>query len=307
MALSILAISCNKDDDDDNNANRPKNPNYEAKTLDGIVKDFKFIDGVSSNDIDPKALPVLEELVKELNEVTMYDNEPENGKSGKLGKRYLNKKGVETVQVIKKGLIGALQVYQTKVALMAGSMQAKTPEDRKAAVDKIVKYLLGSQTQKSKDEFKAEGNAFGKYMVSTAGKAMFKDIDKSIYSLIKMAYANTNDKDKFNSALGSINAKVNMVIAARTVHYIAGYTDKIRTDFSADNVHELSEGLGFAYALSFAFSVKTHKPYLSASDAKKITEVNLWEVAKTKKGESLLEKKAEEIAKMFGFKVADAL
>lgn len=304
FGLSLMAVSCS--DDDDNNPKGTPNPDYKAVTLDEIVKDFKFIDGVGAKDVSKAAMADFEAWVKELNEVTKYNDVAKEGKAGKLGKRYINAKGVETIQLIKKGLIGALQLNNFNNALMSG-IQGKDAAARKKAVDMGVKYLLGSDKPKTKDEFKAEGNAFGKYMMSVAASTKYKDIDKHIYKAIEMAYANVDNKEKYGEYLLDLNKHVVTVVAFRGVHYLAGYGGKIREKdgFTGENVHELSEGLGFAYSLQFAYKPRGQF-YLSPEEAKKFANVNLWEEAKDKSGNSFLDKESERIAEMFGFTVADA-
>ncbi len=302
LTLSLFFVACDKNKNDE-----PKAP--QSVTLDGIVKEFKFIDGVSKSDVSKKAIDDLNAWVKEVNDINKLNSQAKEGKGGYLTdgskKRVVNAKGVETVQLVKKGLVGALQLNNFNTALMGGVM-GKDANARKAAVDKAVKYLLGTDKPKTKDEFKKEGNAFGKYMMSVAGSEKYKNIDKEIYKAIKDAYDNVDNPKEYNQHLLNLNKYVTTVVAFRAVHYIAGYTDKLREEVTGHVVHELSEGLGFAYSLQFAYNGQTHGMYLDSETAKKITEVNLWEEAKDKSGNSLLDKQSEAIAKMFGFTVADA-
>ncbi len=306
-ALAILAVGCSDDKEEEPTPvkKRTENPNYEATTLDKIVKEFKFIDGVSENDVAPTAKTDLEDLVVELNKVNKYDDVAVKGETGKLGKRYVSAKGVETVQVIKKGLIGALQLHKANLSLMAG-VQAQDADGRKAALDMAVKYLLGQREPQTKDEFKANGNAFGKYMMSVAKSEKYKDIDQFVYTTVEEAYANVDNKPVYMQTLLQLNGYVNTIVAFRTVHYLAEYGEKIRDDFNGENVHELSEGLGFAYALAFSYNKTTHQPYLSLDKAREVIGVNLWDEAKDNSGNSLLDKTAQEIADMFDFTVEDA-
>ncbi len=239
--------------------------------------------------------------------VNKYDDVAVKGETGKLGKRYVSAKGVETVQVIKKGLIGALQLHQTNLAIMGGVMQAQDANAREEALDKAVKYLLGQREPQTKDEFKANGNAFGKYMMSVAGSDKYKGINDSVYAAVEKAYANVDNKPVYMQTLLQLNGYVNTIVAFRTVHYLAEYTEKIRENFEGESVHELSEGLGFAYALAFSYNPENHQPYLSAEKAKEVTNVNLWDEAEDNSGNSLLDKTAQEIADMFDFTVEDAL
>ncbi len=292
FALSLMVVSCEKDE------------TTKKTTLEGVVKEFKFIDGVSTKDVAKQSLADMNAWVTELNAINK-DAEAKQGKSGKIGKRYVNAKGVETVQIIKKGLIGALQLNQFNYALMGGVRTAKTAAERKAAVDKAVKYLLGTKELKTRDEYSKEGNAFGKYMMSVAGSKKYADIDKKIAASIETAYANADKPEEYAKALLQLNNYVGTVIAMRAVYYMHKYTGKLRKEFNGENVHELSEGLGFAYSLQFAYN-PTHKPsmfHLTPEQAKKITEVNLW----SEEGKKFVEEQAAAIAKEFNFTVEDAL
>ncbi len=286
LALALVVGSCTKKEPE---VKRTPNPEYKAVT------------------VNAKAKPAFEAMVAELNEVTKYDDVAVKGQTGKLGKRYVNAKGVETVQVIKKGLIGGLQLNKFNEAAMK-VMQAQDGAARKAVLDNMVKYLLGDLTPKTKKEYADAGNAFGKYMVatgSTSGK--FKDIDKQIYAAFDKAYANVDNKEVFNATLFEITGLVSKVVAVRGVYYISGYLSEIRKEFEGEAVHELSEGLGFIYSLQFAFNHKTMGFYLSADEAQKFATINLWDEAADKSGNSFLDQEAKKIAGMFGFEVADAL
>ncbi len=312
MGLSLLAVSCKDDKDPENPVVGKKNPDYKVVKLDDIVAGFKFIEGVKVADVDAKAMADLNAWVKELNEITMYLNNAEEGKAGFLPdkdkKRFLNAKGVETEQLIKKGLIGALQLSQFNKASM-GAIMTKEAKVRKQGLATAVKYILGNATEKTtKDDYKKAGNAFGKYMMSTAGSTKYKDIHKEIFATIEKAEKNADNPAEFNKAMMELNKKVTTVVAFRAVHYLAGYAEKIRKEFTGNATHELSEGLGFAYSLQFAYT-GTHKSpfyYLNATEAKAIADVDLWKEAKDKSGNSFLDKEAKRIAEMFGFTVTDA-
>lgn len=307
FGLSLLGVSCSDNNDE---PNMPVNPDYKPVTLQGMVESFKFIKDVKVEDVAGTSLGDLEAWVKELNEITKMVNTAEKGKAGFLPdgekKRYVNMNGIEVEQLIKKGLIGALQLDNFNKAIKSGVM-GRDANARKEAVDMAVKYILGSEKPKTKDEFNAEGNAFGKYMMSVSGSTKFKGIDKQIYEAIEMAKANVDNPEKYSEAVLMLNKYVETVIAFRAVHYLAGYGAKIRVKdgFTGHNVHELSEGLGFAYALQYAY--KPHGQfYLSPAEAKEFAKVNLWDEAKDMSGNSFLDKQSEKIAQMFGFTVADA-
>ncbi len=307
MGLGALVASCNDNDEPE----AQKNPNYKVVTLEDIVKGFKFIEGVSVKDVTKEATADLEAWVKELNEITMYLNTAEEGKAGFLSdgkkKRFVNKNGVETEQLIKKGLIGALQLKNFNKYLMAG-VSAKDANARIAAIEGAAKYILGNATvETTRDEYSKSGNSFGKYMMSTNKSVKYAGIRDRIFATVKMAKENAENPKVYMGALMQLNQDVTTVVAFRAVHYMAGYGAKIREQFTGNATHELSEGLGFAYSLQFAFNAANHGFFLSAEEAKAIADVDLWKEAKDKSGKSFLDKEAKRIAKMFGFEVADAL
>ncbi len=318
FGLGVLLTSCETDGDKPAPDPVPveptvkPNPDYKAITFEEMVKGFKFIDGVSTADVTDKSISDMNAWVAELNVITKNLVKAEEGKAGYLPdgekKRFLNAKGVETEQLIKKGLIGALQLNKFNEASRKAIM-TKDVEECKKALAEAKKYLLGTATNKTtKDEYKKAGNAFGKYMMSTAGSTKYKDIHIQIFDLFEEAEKNTNNAGLFANTMTELNKKVTTVVAFRAVHYMAKYAEKIREDFTGKATHELSEGLGFAYSLQYAYTGTHQSPfyYLTAKEAKKIADVNLWTEAKDKSGKSLLDTEAERIAEMFGFTVAQA-
>ncbi|MBS9767891.1 MAG: DUF4856 domain-containing protein [Flavobacteriaceae bacterium] len=311
MGLSLLAVSCK--DDEKNPTVEPvtPNPDYSAVTFEKMVKDFKFIEGVAVADVNTKATADMNAWVTELNGITKNLINAKEGQFGFLPdgkkKRFINAKGVETEQLIKKGLIGALQLNKFNEASMDAIIKAKSADERKKALATAVKYILGNATvETSKGDYSSVGNSFGKYMMSTAGSTKYKDIHKDIFGAIKKANENAENPAEFNKAMVELNNKVTTVVAFRAVHYMAGYAEKIRKEFTGNATHELSEGLGFAYSLQFAYKADTHGFYLTPAEAKAIADVDLWKEAKDNSGNSLLDRESKRIAKMFGFTVADA-
>ncbi len=307
FVISLLVVSCNKDDDE-----QPKkmvfgeNPTNQA-TVDQIAKIFKNAKagGIATikGNLNPQSVSDLTAWDAEYATIKDITTEAEKGKAGKLGKRTLNAKGVETSQLIAKGLIGAFQLNGFNMASMEG-IRAKDAKGRREALNKAVAYLLGGlDLTKTKDDFKKENNSFGKYM------SAYPEKKAKIYAAIKMAFDKADDKAAYSGAMVELNKWVTNVVAFRAVHYIGGYGHKIKEEggFTGENVHELSEGLGFAYSLAFAYNMATHRPYFSLEEAREFTNVDLWVEKDDNSGESKLDLSAEKIATMFGFKVADAI
>ncbi len=308
VGLSLFAVSCS-DDDPQKPEEKPVfgvNPTNKA-AVDKIVKVFENAKagGIATikSELAPNSVADLTAWDAEYAKIKDITIEAMQGKAGKLGKRILNAKGIETAQLIAKGLIGAFQLNGFNAASMEGVM-ATDAKTRREALNKAVAYLLGGlDLTKTKDDFKKANNSFGKYMAS------YPEKQAKIYAAIKMAFDKADDKAAYNGALMELNKWVTNVVAFRAVHYIGGYGHKIKEEggFTGENIHELSEGLGFAYSLAFAYNGAKHGYYLPMEEAKAFTTVNLWEEAKDKSGNSFLDKSAEKIATMFGFKVADAI
>ncbi len=308
LGLSLLTIvSCSKDDE------KPpviktefgKNPTNKAD-VDKIAGFFKHAKAGALNNIkaelEPSSIADLEAWDAEYAKIKDLKTEAKQGVAGKLGKRILNAKGVETEQLIAKGLIGAFQLNGFNKASMEG-VRAKDAKTRKEALNKAVAYLLGGlDLTKTKDDYKKMNNSFGKYMVGYPKKQI------AIFTAINDAYVNADNAAKYNKALAELNKWATNVVAFRAVHYLAGYGGKIKEKggFTGDNVHELSEGLGFAYSLAFAYNYDKHTPYFTLKEAQEFTNVDLWVEKDDKSGNSKLDLSSEKIASMFGFKVADA-
>ncbi len=308
MGLSLLAVSC---DNDDKNPDVKKTFVLPAPTnkadVDAIVKVFEnakagSIDKIKA-ELAKNSVADLEKWEKEYEAIKDLKTGASKGVAGKMGKRTVNAQAVETEQLIAKGLIGAFQLNGFNKVSMEG-VGAKDAKARKEALNKAVAYLLGGlELNKTKEDFKNMNNSFGKYMV---GYAEMKD---GVYKAIEDAFNNADDAKKYGDAMLDLNKWATKVVAFRAVHYLAGYGGKIKQDggFEGENIHELSEGLGFAYSLAFAYNHAKYSTYFTIEEAREFTVVDLWEEKDDKSGNSKLDKSAEKIAKMFGFKVADAL
>ncbi len=299
IILSIVAVSalmftsCSDDND-----TPPTPPNNSTKIEDVLNYEYIKEAGLEVK-VSEEAKVDFIKWNADAEKVKGITTKAEAGKAGFLsrmkdGKKYnLNETGVEVKQLISKGSIGGFQLYNYN-EVVKGVKEAKTDADRKVAIEKIQKILLGVGTTKetSKDDFNAKGNSFGKYMVGTKNNV-------KVFDLIEEAKANVADKTKYNEALTKLTAVANKVVGLRAVHYLVLYTDKIIKDTEkkdlAKNIHELSEGLGFAYSLQFAHQGEG-KFYLTAKEAKEIVSANLWR----KEDLIKLKAKGEEIAKKFG-------
>ncbi len=316
LSLGLAFTSCSKDDDEPTVIYTMQNPTNTAE-LNKIKAEFAAI---KAEDFDK--VPVAEQAkadIKLWNEeykvVKALTTEASEGQAGYLPdgtkKRYVTAKAVEPNQLIAKGLIGAYQLKNFNRCVMEG-VRAKSAKARAEALNKAVVYLLGDlKFGKTKDDFKAEGNSFGKYLMSISTKegGKYFGLNKMLEAEITKAYTTVADGKGYIQCLSKIGAYANTVVAFRGLHYIAGYTEKLREEggMTGHNVHELSEGLGFIYSLQFAYKFAEHgKYYLSADDAKAVANVDLWAEAKDKSGASLLDKIAEKVVNQFDFTLAEA-
>ncbi len=321
FGLGVLLTSCETEGDKPvvdpvtpapvDNAKFGVNPTNQAE-LDEIAGLFKYAKAGEISKIkdklEPNSVADLEKWDAEYAQIKDLTTEAAEGVAGFMQrgskKMPLNAKGVETAQLIAKGLIGAFQLNGFNKAAMEGIMKATDAKGRREALNKAVTYLLGGlDFSKTGDDYKAMNNSFGKYMVK------YPEMKKGIEDAAKSAFANANDKAKYSAAMVELNKWATRVVAFRAVHYLAGYGGKIKEQggWTADNVHELSEGLGFAYSLAFAYNYAKHTPYFTIDEAREFTDVDLYTERKDTSGQSKLDLSSEKIAKMFGFKVADAL
>ncbi len=316
LSLGVMFVSCEKDDD------KPKDEENELAYISNTFEAIKVIHdnlGADAEKTPADLVKLYDEKIKDniaLTEQPVFanwighmkdnaDQTAEAGKAGKLGKRFLNEKGIELPQMVKKGFIGSFQLNGFNKALREG-VQAKTKEDRKKALDKGVAYLLGdvSYLEKAKDADGAypvyPGSQFSHYMNKVSTSEKYKNIGDDLYNVFKDAYTKTDDASAYSNTLLEINKLVVTIVAFRGVHYLTK-GEELQGGFSEDAAHEVSEGLGFCYSLQFAY--KPHgQYYLTKEQAEEFTTVDLWGAG----APEFLDNKANEIADLFDFTVADA-
>lgn len=179
-----------------------------------------------------------------------------SGKAGKLGTYLVNKKGIEYIQVIQKGLIGALQLDYIGNVLLNTGLQANNSQlvsgklyteleqnwDKAYGLLTLNQVFLKGATDavRSSPEF-----ALGAYVW---------EYNKSNYAKIHPAY--TKGRAAIvNGDLGE--AKVQADFIRKQMEYAIansalGYMNKWKTGTTdAVRAHAFAEGLGFIYALRF--------------------------------------------------------
>lgn len=258
LFASVLSfVSCDKKGGENPS---PKFELTSTQEVEAIENDFKTLKNIFDNLGKDKTV-ALAEFEKFKNNIILKDNSFKyfiedacvtdagiKGKRGKFGNRILNGFGIEPAQLFKKGMVGAFQISQFNKARKQ-VLLAKGKEAREAEMKKAVAYLFsGVDLYKTKDQFKADANEFGKYMLSVAGSEKFKGIDKDIISIIKTIFENIEKDDVVSAQLLELNEKVNTVVIARCIHYLT-YGEKLKAELDPEVAHELSEGLGFFYGM----------------------------------------------------------
>ncbi len=297
LAITALVFTSCSDDDDDKTGRKPIAMSKEVKEIIGRLPDLKALDvvkldaylaGSSKGDFNAWKTN-LEGLEKRTTQAI-------KGHAGTLPRKgkdlYFDDKGIEVKQVIAKGLIGAYQVENYKNHLLQ-AYRLKDADKREEQLNRGLAYLLGDYTKKkTKDEYNGEGNSFAKYMVSVG---LQDKIFKAIEDTKKVI-----DTETFNAELLKLNGLINKVLALKTKEYLVEYPTNVRTakKVTVDDLHEMSEGYGFAYSLQFVF---VHPPAktISKADAEKITGFDLWTLSGLE-AESELEKEAKKAVALFG-------
>lgn len=179
----------------------------------------------------------------------------EKGKAGKLGTRLVDAKGIETVQIIQKSLIGALQYdYIANVLLTKGLdadnskvVSGKTYSQLEQNWDEAyglltlnqVLHLGATDSQRGSTEF-----GLGSYLW---------EYNKTDYAKVYPAFLKgraaivNNDKTELKAQAAFIKAAFEKAIANSAVNYLA----KANSGTDAEKAHALGEGLGFIYSLRF--------------------------------------------------------
>lgn len=181
----------------------------------------------------------------------------EKGKAGKLGTRLVDAKGLETVQIIQKSMIGSLQLDYIANVLLTKGLEADnyTPVSGKnytqleqnwdeayALLTPSPIYLAGStDAVRGTTEF-----ALGSYVW---------EYNKANYAKIYPAFLKgraaivNNDLAELKVQANFIKAQFEIAIAKAAVGYLEKWGTRT-TD--ADRAHDIGEGVGFIYSLRFA-------------------------------------------------------
>lgn len=179
------------------------------------------------------------------------------GVAGKLGNYLLDENGVEIVQVIQKGLIGALQLDYIGNVLMDEGLTANNSE---TAGDKNYTQLehnwdeaYGLLTLKDVylEGYTNDTKGTGEF----GGGAYIWEYNRANYNKIYPAFLKgraaivNNDKAELQAQAIIIRTEFEKAVAGAAL----GYLEKWKTGTTdAARAHAIAEGLGFIYSLRFA-------------------------------------------------------
>lgn len=186
------------------------------------------------------------------------------GQAGKLGNYLVTEKGIESVQIIQKSLIGALQLDYIGNVLMNTGLEANNSQ--------LVTGENYTQLEHNWDEAYGLLTLNAVYLYDTADNEASTDAARAtvefalgsyIWEYNKTGYAQifpaflkgraaivNNDRAALEEQATFIRTQIEKAIARAAVGYLAKWKDAAGTD--ATRAHAMGEGLGFIYSLRFA-------------------------------------------------------
>ena len=181
----------------------------------------------------------------------------EKGKAGKLGTRLVDAKGMETVQIIQKSMIGSMQLDYIANVLLTKGLEAdnytelsgknytqleQNWDEAYALLTPNPIFLAGStDAVRGTAEF-----ALGSYVW---------EYNKANYAKIYPAFLKgraaivNNDRAELTAQATFIKTQLELAIAAAAVGYLEKWGTRTN---DADRAHDIGEGVGFIYSLRFA-------------------------------------------------------
>ncbi|MGC3947873.1 MAG: DUF4856 domain-containing protein [Chryseolinea sp.] len=188
----------------------------------------------------------------------------EKGKAGKLATYLVDEKGIETIQIIQKSLIGALQLdYISNVLLNEGlnadnysvvsgknySALEHNWDEAYGLLTLNPVFLYNTDTQEASTDAK-------RATVEFAAGSYIWEYNKSNYAKFYPAFLKgraaivNNDRAELETQATFIRTQMELAIARAAL----GYLDKWKAGGAQvkDQAHAIGEGLGFIYSLRFA-------------------------------------------------------
>lgn len=312
-AVSLLFLSCDK--------NSEETPVQEGQLVD-LYTDIAYIHDNMYTQTPEELLKVFDKFkayvaTDAVSDVSQWiqnvkpNGQAAKGTAGLLGKRYLDEKGVETGQLIKKGLIGAFQLNQALqqarklTSTLSNQEQENVLKDFSAAI--VGSYAAVDNQKETIEDKKGnylgykvnKGNEFAKYLNAVNNTTAFAGISDDLYNALKEAKKNIGNQTIFTTQVMKALTTTQKVVAIRGVYYLKYIKDLNGENLTAETSHAISEGLGFLYSLQYTYNPTTHRPYLSRNEVMDIlNNLDLWDGDKS--GETL-ENISKKIAEDFGF------
>ncbi|RVU90250.1 DUF4856 domain-containing protein [Flavobacterium columnare] len=244
------------------------------------------------------------------------------GVAGIFEKRYYASNGLEPVQVVLKGLMGACFIDQicnnylsTKKLDAATNKEDNTNKKLKSgtnytemehAWDEAYGYVYGA----GRDADGKNAKFWDSYIDQVNADKDFNTLKADINLAFRKGRAAivNNDYVTRDAQIAIIKEKLAKVAAVRAVYYLME-GKKSLVNGAGKTFHALSEGYGFIKCLRYTNKPGTNNPYLSKNEVDTILKTltagknGFWDVDYSKNN---LETLAKQIADKFGFTVAQA-
>ena len=233
-------------------------------------------------------------------------------------KRFYAANGLEPIQVVLKGLMGACFMDQVVNHYLSTSILDEGT-NRENNSNKVLEAGKNYTAMEHKwDEaygyiYGAGGGKFwDSYINQVNADADFNTIKNAIALAFRKGRAAivNNDYKTRDAQIAIIKENLAKVVAVRAVYYLKAGKTKLPTgDNGIKAFHDLSEGYGFIKALRYTNKPGTNAPYMSKAEVDKILSDlvggnnGLWDVDYLN---NKLDGLASQIATRFGFTVAQA-
>lgn len=234
--------------------------------------------------------------------------------------RYVNAKGVEYDQLIKKGLLGALMIDQILNNYLSPAVldEASSQEENNNEVlvsgknytnmehkwDEAFGYLYGNEPNIEAPVLDVD-SFLSEYLERVNRNANLSTIAADIYNAFKLGRAAIVQKNYIvrNEQAAILKEKISLIPAVRAVYYLQASKINLATD-KASAFHALSEAYGFIYSLQFTRKPAANVPYVTKVEVDnylgQLSAGNgFWDI-----NETTLDQISSEIASKFNFTVS---
>lgn len=201
--------------------------------------------------------------------------------------RFVSGKGLEYNQMYAKSLMGALLADQMLNNYLSPSVldegdnrvnnENAVTEDGKSYTtmehkwDEAYGYLYGDSSVPTDNPMSVlEDNSdrfLFNYIRQVAADDDFQNLAQETFDAFKKGRAaiTVGNYEVRDAQAAIIKENISLIFAVRAIHYLQGGKESLANNDMGAALHELSEGLGFLYAIRFSQNPSTGGPYLSAS------------------------------------------